>query len=638
MKCNSSTSQRPTTMPTRRVQYWILTLTRQDGDGDPAWVWCSAPPTVGPSLIEFIRVHYIYAAGKDAQILVLRHQLAVLRARSSAPVSWSDPAPIGALPRLGRGPSRVGLAGGTTGGAGITTRRGEPWITVPSVAALPEPINHFQPEQMSVVSRKRCPESPECASMVRGKTRAPKRKDQGMFSRWAHMSTTIVVVAGVASLANPALAGAVSSSATGTRAATPPSVHRITPPRIGVTTSQGPCTAVTRPPVSTPPVTAPPHFTPGPPKAPGLCPLQASQSQVMVSWYNQADNASSFIVYSLDSHGNQQQVDEVPAHTGTQASELYSWTDTGTDQSGQCYIVAAVNSQGKGDSPMECTVRPNPSLPDASVVRISPTLQWSGLTSTNDGTGQLINGDHGSADNLIWKKNTFSLFPFHCGCGVDLAFTSKTSLWKVQAIGGPVIMYGEAVALRVWGGGWLEYAHQTWGVSLHLVSTPVYQWYLLGQTPGTTIDTSGFALWNSAVNDFLIEHGQTYVPDIEWLKRTLPTGPPPTTSGGVRQVVAYNCYSEDRPLEMWADDETAGTGWTDMGIVQTGWSDDGCGETADDSWTFSPTSGHTYEVRAVDFDADGCSNDPTLGQCVVSSTPGIVGNPNGGVETIPIDD
>jgi TnpA family transposase len=34
-----------------------------------------------------------------------------------------------------------GLAGGTTGGVSITTRRGEPWISVPFLAALPEPIN-----------------------------------------------------------------------------------------------------------------------------------------------------------------------------------------------------------------------------------------------------------------------------------------------------------------------------------------------------------------------------------------------------------------------------------------------------------------------------------------------------------------
>ncbi len=374
-----------------------------------------------------------------------------------------------------------------------------------------------------------------------------------MFTRRANVHTAAVAVAAVASLASPALAGTLSSTATGAGVATPTTADRTVRPPIGLTTST-PCGGARRPPVSLPPVTAPPVFTPGPPAAPGLCQLQASQADVVVSWYNRSVTAGSFIVYRLNSQGNRQVVDQVAALTGAQAGHVYSWTDTDTDQTGQCYVVAALNAQGEGDSQTECTVRPNPNVP---VIENSPVIQWSGLSSTNDGTGPLVNSQHGSADNLIWSQNTFSVFPFHCGCGVDLAFTNKTSLWKVQATGGPVTMYGEAVALRVWGGGWLQYAYQTWGVSLHLVSTPVYQWYILGETTGTTLDGSEFALWNSAADDFLVEHDQTYGPDVEWLKKTLPPpSPPPTTSAGVRLVVAYNCYSEDRPLEMWVQDQT----------------------------------------------------------------------------------
>ena len=64
-------------------------------------------------------------------------------------------------------------------------------------------------------------------------------------------------------------------------------------------------------------------------------------------------------------------------------------------------------------------------------------------------------------------------------------------------------MYGEAVALRVWGGGWLEYGHQDWGVDLQLSDTPSYEWYVLGETPGWDIDGGEFALWNSAAHDYL---------------------------------------------------------------------------------------------------------------------------------------
>ncbi len=341
-----------------------------------------------------------------------------------------------------------------------------------------------------------------------------------MFARRANGHIAAVAVAAVASLASPALAGTFSSTDPGAGVAAATAVHRPGAPPVGLATST-PCGGVRRSPVPLPPVTAAPVFIPGPPAAPGLCPLQASQADVVVSWYNRSVTASSFIVYRLDSQGNRQVVDQVTAVTGAQAGQVYSWTDTGTGQGGQCYVVAAVNAQGDGDSQIECTVRPNPSLPSVPVIENAPVIQWSGLSSTNDGTGPLVNSQHGSADHLIWSQNTFSFLPFHCGCGVDLAFTNKTSLWKVQATGTPVIMYGEAVAFRVWGGGWLEYAYQTWGVSLHLVSTPVYQWYLLGATTGTTLDSSEFALWNSAADDFLVEHDQTYGPDIEWLKKTL---------------------------------------------------------------------------------------------------------------------
>jgi hypothetical protein len=86
--------------------------------------------------------------------------------------------------------------------------------------------------------------------------------------------------------------------------------------------------------------------------------------------------------------------------------------------------------------------------------------------------------------------------------------------------------------LRVWGGGWLEYSHQTFGVSLHLVSTPVYQWYILGGTPGDTVDSSEFALWDSAASDFLVEHNQNFGVDLEWYKKDPPTGHTPAGRPG----------------------------------------------------------------------------------------------------------
>jgi hypothetical protein len=451
-----------------------------------------------------------------------------------------------------------------------------------------------------------------------------------MFRRRTGVHAATVAAAALVSVAIPIVAGVVPSGASGVGSPPDRSADH-TPPVLVArlpTTTALPSKNLERPPVSLPRISVPPIYTPGPPDAPGLYPLQASQYDVVVRWYDRSDNENSFIVWRLDGQGNWQNVYEVPTYNQAGAGEGYSWTDTDTDQSGQCYMIAAVDAAGAGDSPVECTVRPDPSQ-FPQVTSLPPgTPQWYGLSGYNDGTGPLQTGVRDDNTNLIWSNETF---------GVNLAWTDKPSLWKIQATGGPNAMYGEAVALRVWGGGWLEYGHETWGVDLELSSTPVYQWYVLGETPGNTVDSAEFALWNSAASDFLVEGHQTWGVDLNWYKKTLPYTPPPTpTAPGVRLLVEYNCSMDGDPVEMWVDDFTTRTGWSDEGTVQPGWVDgEGCGQTSGDIWSFSPISGHSYEVRAVDFDGDGCSNDPTISSCDIADV-SFVGDPNGNVVTIPI--
>jgi len=50
---------------------------------------------------EFVRIHRMDDVAKDSEILVLRHQLAILRRQASPPrFSWTDRALIAALARL----------------------------------------------------------------------------------------------------------------------------------------------------------------------------------------------------------------------------------------------------------------------------------------------------------------------------------------------------------------------------------------------------------------------------------------------------------------------------------------------------------------------------------------------------------
>jgi hypothetical protein len=372
---------------------------------------------------------------------------------------------------------------------------------------------------------------------------------------------------------------------------------------------------------ATPITITPPGGSQPPPLAvtpPGLYPLQATAQAVDIRWYDRSTIEQKFVVYKRDRYGAWQVVYQVPTRNVQDMSGDYSYLDTDTSVSGQCYRIAAVDSKGSaGYTQEQCTVRPDPSrFPQSDP---ASTEQWYGLNNANDGTGDLYN----SAQHM-------SLANANQNFGVDLNWQTNPALWKIEAQGGPHLMRGQAVALRVWGGGWLKYGNETWGVDLVLSDTPSYEWYVLGGTPGSTIGNGSFALWNSAANDYLVSGDETWGVNVNWYKKTQSSPPPPPPPPqGVKTFVAYNCITEQRPLEMWVSDLSAGGGWTDEGRLESQYAGGGCPETGQ-PFTFTPQSGHQYEVRSVDYQASGCSNDPTDGSCWRSDTT-FVGDANGQV-------
>ena len=349
------------------------------------------------------------------------------------------------------------------------------------------------------------------------------------------------------------------------------------------------------------------------PVSPGVYPLKAMPLAVTIDWYDRSTDEQKFVLYRRTATGAWQDIYEVPTHSVAGVGDNYSYVDTSRSLSGQCYMIAAVNQNGGGDTGEECTVRPDASRFPQSVP--SSVVQWAGLSNVNDGTGNLQTTTRLSYTSLTWANQTF---------GVDLDWSESPALWKIEAQGGPHLMDGQAVALRVWGGGWLEYGNETWGVDLVLSDTPSYEWYVLGGPAGASLNGGPFALWNSAADDYLVYGDETFGVNLNWYKKTLPPPPP----SGVKTFVAYNCIDEQRPLEMWVADLTAGTGYVDEGQLGSQWADSGCPETGK-PFTFTPTAtGHEYLVRSVDYLAPGCSNDPTIADCWRSSTT-FVGDTNG---------
>ena len=284
--------------------------------------------------------------------------------------------------------------------------------------------------------------------------------------------------------------------------------------------------------------------------------------------------------------------------------------------------------------------------PDASQFPHVPSgiapgaTQWSGLSGTNDGTGPLENGEHGSADNLIWSQNTFRRHP------LSLRLRRRPRLYQQDVVveGASDGRAGRHVrrSRRVACLGWrvagvrppdmgrlpslgkhacLPVVHTRRDAGEHRRQLRVRA---LEQRRQTTS-------WSSTT--------RTYGVDLEWYKKTLPPPSPPPADLGGREAArrVQLLYRTDRPArDVGQRRHDAVAAGPTRARCRPGWVDgDGCGETSGDTWTFAPISGHSYEVRAVDFDADGCSNDPTISSCDVADV-AFVGDANGIVDPVPI--
>lgn len=276
-----------------------------------------------------------------------------------------------------------------------------------------------------------------------------------------------------------------------------------------------------RPPAFPPSLPSTVAKLPSGPRPPGAFSIQATPLNVTIRWSDDSTDEQKFVVYRRDEHANWQAIFQAPTRNAAARDGDYTYVDNGHSISGQCYVVAAVNQNGAGYTDEHCTVRPDASRFPQSVPKAAK--QWSGLSNVNDGTGALRNSalkrTEGTA--LHYQRRTF---------GINLGWTSPNhSLWKIEAEGGPHLMYGQAVALRVWGGGWVKYGRRTWSINLVWSSTPSYEWYILGGVPGDTPDGQDFALWNSVAKDYVVFHTRTPGVDLAWYSDTVP----PSTAGTV---------------------------------------------------------------------------------------------------------
>lgn len=253
------------------------------------------------------------------------------------------------------------------------------------------------------------------------------------------------------------------------------------------------------------------------PATPGVFPLQAGQLSVTLHWFDQANNEDGFFV-KRNNRGRFVTIARIASSDVAGTGRDYTFVDTDTDFSGQCYQLVAFAENPAGPtfqsppSAEQCTVRPDPGRFPQSIP--NGVREWSGLSGVNGGTGTLANKPYSD-------EPPSHLYSAHQTFGPDLEWRDTPSLWKVQARDGGQVMKGEAVALRVWGGGWMKHSASCCNIDIELTDEPSFEWYVLGGVPGEPLNLSPdgdttFAIWNSVQKDYLVRWGRQLGVDLAW--------------------------------------------------------------------------------------------------------------------------
>ncbi|MFB9448396.1 hypothetical protein Dvina_14210 [Dactylosporangium vinaceum] len=351
--------------------------------------------------------------------------------------------------------------------------------------------------------------------------------------------------------------------------------------------------------------------------APSAGALQVGAQGVGTRLTDRSTNEAGFQVQRRDNRGRWAVAHNTATTNAAGTGDTYDWTDT-ADLSGQCYRFVAYTHDDFAATAEQCGVRPDGGRFPQAVSTVAQ--QWSGFSTVNGGTGELHNTKTGS--DVVWQERTF---------GENLGW-GNADAWTFEAQGGPQLMKGQALALRLGSHGYLRYSHRQFGVDLELTSEPVYEWYVIGGGSGEesragTALSGGGAIWNRTAQAYLVNGGETWGIDLNWYQvgdgSTPPMqNPPPTQFTGIGTVKVVNCAPDQHPLEVFLQDRSAGGGFTDKGSVAPAWVAGGCPGQSPPTVTFSGLiAGHQYVLVTTDRLNSYCgshTDNPLEGGCQTS--------------------
>jgi hypothetical protein len=215
--------------------------------------------------------------------------------------------------------------------------------------------------------------------------------------------------------------------------------------------------------------------------------------------------------------------------TGAVHTLVLNPTGTGNGHGTHCYLVNAYHADGQAWGTEVCAKLQTLADPPADAV------QWRWIPQTGSETDLLLARKRGT---LLSDSAWAYLHYYSRWWGVSLGWDDDYDWYDFEIERAPgsslaPIVDGEQVAIKVDGGGYLQYEQRNWGINLGFSSTPKYQWRLR-RLPGASGDREGyqmtgtnFAIRNDVANDYLVYGDRSNGVHLKWYSDTVETQAPP---------------------------------------------------------------------------------------------------------------
>lgn len=119
-------------------------------------------------------------------------------------------------------------------------------------------------------------------------------------------------------------------------------------------------------------------------------------------------------------------------------------------------------------------------------------------------------------NGVIGKSLTYQSRDYGINLGWDAANSNRTVTVERAGSDASPIRYGERIAIRVQGGGYLRYKEREYGINLVWSSTPVYEFELTGPFGSQVRAATPFGIYDAEHGDYIVYGSRAYGINLRW--------------------------------------------------------------------------------------------------------------------------